>query len=181
MAEDNVAVNRVTVGYQDGCLAPLWLSRTATTVARVLGAQAIWYPDHFMGFAPKWLWTPEVVPAASVLPSMDALFDPVPLMTRTEALLPRSPRSRRRPWTHPGFRETRRRNRLALLGRWPGRTCCFSSANAMSGVSRLRRSGGSVEESARKRGDRRLSLSAEADLAVPREGHGNALPISREG
>ena len=50
-------------------------------LARVLGASAIWVPDHFMGFAPKWMWTPENVPAANVIHSMDALFDPVPILS----------------------------------------------------------------------------------------------------
>lgn len=100
-------MHRVTVGYQDGCLAPLWLSRTATTVASVLGAQAIWYPDHFMGFAPKWLWTPEVVPAATVLPSMDALFDPVPLMTLAA-------RRHRRVWLGTSVTEPIRRHPMSL-------------------------------------------------------------------
>lgn len=72
---------KVTVGYQDGCLHPLWITRAGMRVARALGASAIWVPDHFMGFAPKWMWTPDVVPAAKVLHSMDALFDPVPIMT----------------------------------------------------------------------------------------------------
>ena len=72
---------KVTVGYQDGCLHPLWITRAGMRVAHTLGASAIWVPDHFMGFAPKWMWTPDVVPAAKVLHSMDALFDPVPIMT----------------------------------------------------------------------------------------------------
>jgi len=72
---------KVTVGYQDGCLHPLWISRSGMRIARLLGASAIWVPDHFMGFAPKWMWTPDVVPAAKVVHSMDALFDPVPIMT----------------------------------------------------------------------------------------------------
>ena len=73
--------HRVTVGYQDGCLAPLWISTAGMRIARTLGADAFWVPDHFMGFAPKWMWVPEVVPAAKVVHSMDALFDPVPVLT----------------------------------------------------------------------------------------------------
>lgn len=74
-------MNEVTVGYQDGCLHPLVVSKTGMRLARMMGARAIWAPDHFMGFAPKWLWTPDNVPAARVIHSMDALFDPVPLLT----------------------------------------------------------------------------------------------------
>jgi phthiodiolone/phenolphthiodiolone dimycocerosates ketoreductase len=72
---------RVTVGYQDGALHPLWLSSVGMRVATLLGARAIWLPDHFMGFAPKWMWVPEVVPAARFVHSMDALFDPIPILT----------------------------------------------------------------------------------------------------
>lgn len=72
---------KITVGYQDGCLAPLWLSTVGTRIATLAGADAVWVPDHFMGFAPKWMWKEEIVPAAKVVHSMDALFDPVPIMT----------------------------------------------------------------------------------------------------
>jgi len=74
-------MGNITVGYQDGCLHPLTITKAGVTVARALGADAIWVPDHFMGFAPKWLWTPDVVPAARTIHSMDALFDPVPVLT----------------------------------------------------------------------------------------------------
>jgi phthiodiolone/phenolphthiodiolone dimycocerosates ketoreductase len=76
---------KVTVGYQDGCLHPLWITKMGMRVARVLGASAFWVPDHFMGFAPKWMWTPDNVPAAKVVHSMDALFDPVPILTLAAA------------------------------------------------------------------------------------------------
>jgi len=72
---------KVTVGYQDGCLHPLWVSKSGMRIARLLGAKAIWVPDHFMGFAPKWMWTPETVPVANIVHSMDALFDPIPMLT----------------------------------------------------------------------------------------------------
>jgi len=77
----DTGMGEVTVGYQDGCLHPLWITKAGVSVARAFGASAIWVPDHFMGFAPKWMWTPEVVPAARTVHSMDALFDPVPIMT----------------------------------------------------------------------------------------------------
>jgi phthiodiolone/phenolphthiodiolone dimycocerosates ketoreductase len=50
-------------------------------IAAWLGANAIWVPDHFMGFAPKWMWTEDVVPAAKLIHSMDALLDPIPVLT----------------------------------------------------------------------------------------------------
>jgi phthiodiolone/phenolphthiodiolone dimycocerosates ketoreductase len=74
-------MDRITIGYQDGCLHPLWITKAGIRVAKMLGASAIWVPDHFMGFCPKWIWTPEIMPAAEAVHSMDALFDPVPIMT----------------------------------------------------------------------------------------------------
>ena len=76
-----MTAHKVTVGYQDGSLHPLWVSRMGMRLSTLLGADAIWLPDHFMGFAPKWMWVPEIVPAAKVIHSMDALFDPIPLLT----------------------------------------------------------------------------------------------------
>ncbi len=76
-----MATRKVTVGYQDGSLHPLWVSRMGMRLSTLFGADAIWLPDHFMGFAPKWMWVPEIVPAAKIIHSMDALFDPIPLLT----------------------------------------------------------------------------------------------------
>jgi len=98
---------KITVGYQDGCLHPLWISRTSMRVARTLGADAMWFPDHFMGFAPKWMWTPDVVPAAKVVHSMDALFDPVPIMTLAAL-------KHRRVWIGTSVTEPIRRHPMSL-------------------------------------------------------------------
>jgi len=73
-------VTRVTVGYQDGGLYPLWLSRLSLRMAKLLGAKALWLPDHFMGFTPRHVWQPHVTPAAKLVPSMDALFDPLQIL-----------------------------------------------------------------------------------------------------
>ena len=100
-------MRKVTVGYQDGCLHPLWVSSSGIRLARLLGVRAIWLPDHFMGFAPKWLWTPENVPAARVIHSMDALFDPVPMMTLAATKL-------RRVWIGTSVTEPIRRHPMSL-------------------------------------------------------------------
>ncbi len=78
-------VTRVTVGFQDACVYPLWLSRVNIRLARLMGATAVWLPDHFMGFTPADVWRPEITPAARVVPSLDALFDPVQLAALTAA------------------------------------------------------------------------------------------------
>lgn len=81
-------MSTITIGYQDGCLAPVFVSTFSIEQAAGLGADTIWFPDHFMGFAPKWLWTPDVCAAAAVIHSGDALFDPVPVMAHMAAKFP---------------------------------------------------------------------------------------------
>jgi phthiodiolone/phenolphthiodiolone dimycocerosates ketoreductase len=76
-------MGRVTVGYQDACVHPLWLSRISMRLARWMGASALWVPDHFMSFTPAQVWRPEITPAARVVPSLDALFDPLQLLAVT--------------------------------------------------------------------------------------------------
>jgi len=62
---------------------PLWLSRISVRLARLMGASAVWLPDHFMGFTPAEVWRPEITAAARVVPSLDALFDPLQLLALT--------------------------------------------------------------------------------------------------
>lgn len=76
-------MRRVTVGYQDACVYPLWLSHVSMRLARLMGATAVWLPDHFMSFTPAAVWRPEITTAARVVPSLDALFDPLPLLAIT--------------------------------------------------------------------------------------------------
>jgi phthiodiolone/phenolphthiodiolone dimycocerosates ketoreductase len=76
-------------------------------VATLLGASAIWAPDHFMGFAPRWLWTPEIVPPAKLLHSMDALFDPIPILTLAA-------RRHRRAWIGTSVTDPIRRHPMSL-------------------------------------------------------------------
>ncbi len=81
-------MGRVTVGYQDGCLAPFFVSTMSITKARDMGIETIWVPDHFMGFAPKWMWKPEICAAANVIHSGDALYDPVAVLAYAAAAFP---------------------------------------------------------------------------------------------
>ncbi len=76
-------MQRVSVGYQDGCLHPLWLSRVSMRLAVSFGASALWVPDHFMSFTPRSVWQPDITPAAKLVPSLDALFDPVQMLAVT--------------------------------------------------------------------------------------------------
>jgi phthiodiolone/phenolphthiodiolone dimycocerosates ketoreductase len=79
----------VTVGYQDACVHPLWLSRLNMRLARLMGASAIWVPDHFMSFTPAEAWTPATTSAARVVPSLDAIFDPVAVLAAAATRLRR--------------------------------------------------------------------------------------------
>jgi phthiodiolone/phenolphthiodiolone dimycocerosates ketoreductase len=77
-------VGRVTVGYQDACVHPLWLSRLNLRLATtVMGASALWVPDHFMSFTPRQVWRPELTSAARIVPSLDALLDPLQVLAVT--------------------------------------------------------------------------------------------------
>ena len=71
---------RVTVGYQDACVHPLWVPRVNMRLARLMGASALWVPDHFMSFTPAEVWRPEHTSAAKIVPSLDALLDPVQVL-----------------------------------------------------------------------------------------------------
>lgn len=76
-------MGQVSVGYQDGGVYPLWLSRMNLRLARLWGVSALWLPDHFMGFTPAHVWTPAVTGAAKVVPSLDGVFDPLQLLAVT--------------------------------------------------------------------------------------------------
>jgi phthiodiolone/phenolphthiodiolone dimycocerosates ketoreductase len=73
-------MRRITVGWQDPCLHPLWLTRVNMRMARLMGASAIWVPDHFMSFTPPSIWRPEITAAARIIPAIDALLDPIPIL-----------------------------------------------------------------------------------------------------
>ena len=74
---------RITVGYQDACVHPLWLSRLNLRLATWMGASALWVPDHFMSFTPAAVWRPEITAAARLVPSLDALLDPLQVLAVT--------------------------------------------------------------------------------------------------
>ncbi len=45
------------------------------------GFDAIWWPDHLMGWHPNSVWTPDLAPLAAVLPNIHAYFDPIAAIT----------------------------------------------------------------------------------------------------
>ncbi len=67
---------RLQVGMQTSCLAPLWVERLGMRMAKLGGVDSMLLPDHYLGFVPRHLWKPEYTPAAKMVPSADAFFDP---------------------------------------------------------------------------------------------------------
>jgi phthiodiolone/phenolphthiodiolone dimycocerosates ketoreductase len=67
---------RLQVGIETTCLAPLWVERLGMRMAKLTGADSLLLPDHYIGFVPRRFWKPEYTPAAKMIPSTDAFFDP---------------------------------------------------------------------------------------------------------
>jgi phthiodiolone/phenolphthiodiolone dimycocerosates ketoreductase len=76
-------MGRVTVGYQDGTIYPLWLVRMGMRLGRLFGARSLWVQDHYMGFIPARVWKPEITEAAKAIHSPDAYFDPLQILAVT--------------------------------------------------------------------------------------------------
>lgn len=76
-------MGRVTVGYQDGTIYPLWLVRMGMRLGRLFGARSLWVQDHFMGFIPAQVWKPEVTEAAKAIHSPDGCLDPLQILAVT--------------------------------------------------------------------------------------------------
>jgi len=71
---------RLQVGVETGCIAPLWVERMSCRLAQLSGVDSLLLPDHYVGFVPRALWKPEYTPAAKMIPSTDAYFDPFVMM-----------------------------------------------------------------------------------------------------
>jgi phthiodiolone/phenolphthiodiolone dimycocerosates ketoreductase len=67
---------RLQVGVETTCTAPLWVERLGMRMAKLAGVDSLLLPDHYIGFVPRALWKPEYTPAAKMVPSTDAFFDP---------------------------------------------------------------------------------------------------------
>lgn len=71
---------RLQVGIETSCIAPLWLERVSMRLAKLAGVDSLLLPDHYVGFVPRAYWKPEYTPAAKMVPSTDAFFDPFVMM-----------------------------------------------------------------------------------------------------
>ena len=47
------------------------------------GYDSIWWPDHWMGWFPQAIWTPEVTPLANFQQNPDVYLDPVAAISGT--------------------------------------------------------------------------------------------------
>ena len=68
--------DRLSVGYAANCTAPLQLDLFSMRFCRFFGIDSFFVPDHYLGLIPRVAWKPEFTPAASMVPSADAFFDP---------------------------------------------------------------------------------------------------------
>jgi phthiodiolone/phenolphthiodiolone dimycocerosates ketoreductase len=75
----------LAVGVETGCTAPLGLENAQQRLAVLMGVDSLLLPDHYQGFVPRAVWDPATVPAARMVPSPDAFFDPFVLMGRMAA------------------------------------------------------------------------------------------------
>ncbi len=80
--------SRVQVGIETNCTAPLKLELLSVRLFRLLRIDSLFVPDHYLSFIPRSVWTPELAPAAKVLPSPDAYFDPFIMLGTMAARVP---------------------------------------------------------------------------------------------
>jgi phthiodiolone/phenolphthiodiolone dimycocerosates ketoreductase len=71
---------RLAVGVETNCTAPLGLERASLRLSTLLGVDSLFLPDHYLSFIPRSVWGPGLTPAAAMVPSPDAYFDPFVMM-----------------------------------------------------------------------------------------------------
>ena len=72
--------DRLAVGVETNCTAPLRLERTTMRLMHLLRVDSLFLPDHYLSFVPRSVWGPALTPAAKLVPSPDAFFDPFVMM-----------------------------------------------------------------------------------------------------
>jgi len=71
---------RLSVGVETNCIAPLRLERSMLRLCQLFGVDSLFVPDHYLSFVPRSVWSPALTPAAKLVPSPDAFFDPFVMM-----------------------------------------------------------------------------------------------------
>lgn len=67
----------ITLGLPGGIVPPIDSVIRAAGRAEQKGYDAVWWPDHLMGWHPEQIWTPEDTPIASFYPNPHIYLDPV--------------------------------------------------------------------------------------------------------
>lgn len=71
---------RLSVGVETNCTAPMQLERTSMRLYQLMGVDSLFLPDHYLSFVPRSVWGPGLTPAAKLVPSPDAFFEPFVMM-----------------------------------------------------------------------------------------------------
>src|SRR2546427_12667577 len=71
---------RLSVGIETNCTAPLQLERVSMRLFKLMGVDSLLLPDHYLSFVPRSVWNVDSTPAAKMVPSPDAFFDPFVMM-----------------------------------------------------------------------------------------------------
>jgi phthiodiolone/phenolphthiodiolone dimycocerosates ketoreductase len=71
---------RLSVGVETNCTAPMRLERTSLRLYQLFGVDSLFLPDHYLSFVPRSVWGPGLTPAAKMVPSPDAFFEPFVMM-----------------------------------------------------------------------------------------------------
>ncbi|HEX6512264.1 MAG TPA: LLM class flavin-dependent oxidoreductase, partial [Chloroflexota bacterium] len=75
----------LTIGLPGTIVPPFNSISTNAQRSQAAGAEAIWFPDHLMGFWPQSLWTTDVTPLARLQGSPHVFFDPFVAMAAAGA------------------------------------------------------------------------------------------------
>ncbi|HUI28485.1 MAG TPA: LLM class flavin-dependent oxidoreductase [Candidatus Kryptonia bacterium] len=70
----------LSVGVETNCTAPMQLERLSMRMFQLFGVDSLFLPDHYLSFVPRSVWGPDKTPAAKMIPSPDAYFDPFVMM-----------------------------------------------------------------------------------------------------
>jgi len=70
----------LSVGIETNCTAPMRLERISMRMFQLFGVDSMFLPDHYLSFVPRSVWGPGLTPAAKMVPSPDAYFDPFVMM-----------------------------------------------------------------------------------------------------
>lgn len=71
---------RLSVGVETSCKAPLRLEQMKFGLCRFFRVDSLLIPDHYMSGAPRGAWSSQTTPLTSMIPSADAFFEPLVML-----------------------------------------------------------------------------------------------------